>query len=82
MRHARPEIVTLVIDENLRLVFQLAKGRGMKDPVTVTLERCSGNKLACLVTMLGLGMKATTRPRPLTGIGREFTALYVRRWAR
>ena len=41
MRHPRPEVVTLVIDEDLCLVLELSEGRGMQDPVTVALERCS-----------------------------------------
>lgn len=38
MRHARAEIITLMINENLCLVLQLAKGPGMQNPVTVTLK--------------------------------------------
>ena len=71
MRHARPEIVTLVIDENLRLVFQLAKGGGMQDTVAVALKRCPGNKLACLLAIFCFAVKPSARPRAMTGIGRQ-----------
>ena len=34
----RPVVISLVIDEDLRLVLQAAEGRGMDDPVPVARE--------------------------------------------
>ena len=39
MGQPRAVMVTLVIDENLGLVLETAKGGGMDDPVTVALKR-------------------------------------------
>ena len=38
VRQARAEMVALVVDEDLRLVLQPAKGVGMDDAVAVALE--------------------------------------------
>ena len=38
MRHARAVVVALVVDEDLRLVLEPAKGGGMDDPVAITLK--------------------------------------------
>ena len=38
MRQAGPEIITLMIDENLCLVLQSAESGGMNDAVTITLK--------------------------------------------
>ncbi len=38
VRQARAEQVALVVEENLRLVFEAAEGRGMDDAVAVALE--------------------------------------------
>ena len=59
---ARPEIVALVVDENLGLVLQPAEGRAMDDPVAIALEGATGRAL-------GLGMQAAATPLRLTGIG-------------
>ena len=51
MSEARTIVIAFVADENLRLVLEPPKGRGMDDPVTVALERGSGRAF-------GLGIKS------------------------
>lgn len=74
MCHARPEVITFVIDEDLRFVFQLAEGGRMQNPVPVALKRRSGDKLACMVRSCFLGMKPPARMRTMAGIGCQLTA--------
>ena len=47
-------MVALVINEDLRLVFQAAEGAGMDDPVAVALKRRA-------VTAVRLGINAAQR---------------------
>ncbi len=42
VRQARPVMIALVMDKNLRLVFQAAKRRRMHDPVAVALKHRAG----------------------------------------
>jgi hypothetical protein len=43
---AGSEVVTFEIDEDLSLVFQSAKGGGVQDAITITLEGCAVLRLA------------------------------------
>ena len=67
MRHPRPEVVTLVIDEDLRLVLQLSEGCGMQNPIPVTLK----GRSAAAGRRVGLGRRFFIRPatalRSVTG---------------
>ena len=56
MGQARAEMVALVVDEDLRLVLQPAKGVGMDDAVAVALERRAKR-------VFRLGMDAPARGR-------------------
>ena len=90
MRHAGAEIVTLVIDENLRLVFQPSERSGMQDAVAVTLERraagqcvgqcigqCIGHRagFAAITALARLVMLPSTALRPMAGIGGKIARL-------
>ena len=57
-----PEMVALVIDEDLRLVLEPAEGGGMDDPVAVALELAAGRRD-------GLGEKAPAAVPRIAGVG-------------
>ena len=77
MRHPRPEVVTLVIDEDLRLVLQLSEGCGMQDPVPVTLK----GRSATAGRRVSLGRRFFMRPatalRSVAGKHRQITRLDI-----
>ena len=86
MRHAGTEIVTLVIDENLRLVFQPSERSGMQDAVAVTLERCAAGQcvgqfighragFGAITALARLIMLPSTALRPMAGIGGKIARL-------
>src|SRR3984893_13601675 len=64
MGEARPVVVALVIDEDLRLVLEAPKGGGVDDPVAVTL-------IGRAETAVRLGMKAPPALLRFAGIGGE-----------
>ena len=57
-------MISLVIDEHLRFIFQAAKGAGMDDPVAVALE-------AGAVAAFRLGMHPAKALVRAAGVGRQ-----------
>src|SRR5262245_23453926 len=67
MREPRPEVIALVIDEDLRLVLQAAERRRMDDAVAVALKRAAGGILAlAMQTATALPRQRGVRRQGLT----------------
>jgi len=58
----RAVVVSFMLDEDLGLVLEAAKGRRMKDPVTIALEGRAMRRC-------GLGMKPTAAPGGMRRVG-------------
>ncbi len=58
VRHPRPEVVAVGIDEDLRLPFQAAEGLRMENPVAVALERRAQTTLFVLARAPACAIRA------------------------